>query len=403
MIKKIHVSRLCLGMFIHDLNCGWMAHKFMRSRFLLTKASDFNKILESGINELYIDNTKGLDADGLTEEEASAGVIQRLEAAVTIRAKSTAHNTFSEELPEATAIYREASEVVASMLADARLGKQLSVDRVRPIVSRIMNSLLRNSGALLSLNRIKAGDKYTFQHSVSVATLMIVFGRCMGLGAEELYQAGLGGIVHDIGKMQVPEKILNKPDLLTDAEFVIMKSHVTLGLAMLKETPDITGPMLEITGQHHERFDGTGYPNGLTAFNISQTGRMAAIVDVYDAITSNRCYHTGMEPAMALKKLFEWSAHHFDEALVQSFIQAVGIYPVGSLVRMESNRLGVVIEQGREGLLYPIVRIIFDISLNRPLEPKDLDLSLPEHGGEAIVSHEQPDAWGINPYDYLTL
>jgi len=209
MIKKIHVSRLCLGMFIHDLNCGWMAHKFMRSRFLLTKESEFNKILESGINELYIDNSKGLDADGLTEAEASAGVIQRLEAAVTTGPANTTHHSFREEIVEANAIFIEANQVVASMLDDVRLGKQLSVDRIEPIVSKIMHSLLRNSGALLSLNRIKAGDKYTFQHSVSVATLMIVFGRCMGQDQAGLHQAGLGGIVHDIQREQLAQAWLS--------------------------------------------------------------------------------------------------------------------------------------------------------------------------------------------------
>lgn len=402
MIKKIHKSNLRLGMYIHDLNCGWLGHNFWRTRFPLTKDEDLRKILESAIDDLYIDTSRGLDAEGPTQAEADAAVAHRMESALGDVHAIPIRRDFREEIAQAQAIHTEANQVVTAMLDDVRLGKQLHVERMEPSVARITDSLLRNTGALLSLNRIKSRDTYTFQHTVSVATLLVAFGRAAGLDQATLHQAGLGGLVHDIGKMRVPDEILNKPGRLTDAEFTIMKDHVVLGLDILKVTPDVTPPMVEITGQHHERFDGTGYPDGLRGYEISKLGRMAAIVDVYDAITSNRVYHVGMEPALALRKLFEWSEHHLDAELVQMFIQAVGIYPVGSLVRLESRRLAVVIDQGEGGLLNPVVRIVYDLKNRRPLPPRDLDLG----SGitqDRIEGPERAEQYGLDPLTFLTL
>ena len=288
-------------------------------------------------------------------------------------------------------------------MADIRLGKQVEVERVSPVVAQITESILRNPGTLMSLCRLKEGDTYTFQHCVSVATLLVAFCRYMGMEKEQLIEAGIGGMLHDVGKMRVPDHILNKPGKLTDPEFEIMKSHVNLGLETLRQTPGISPIILQIAGEHHERFDGSGYPRGCTGSEISLVGRMAAVVDVYDAITSNRVYHRGMEPALALKKLFEWSEFHFDPELIQHFIQAIGIYPVGSLVRLDSQRIGIVVEQGEKGLLFPVVRVVYDAKRRKKLDPIDIDLSHTQHNGDHILNNEQPEDWGINPFDYLTL
>jgi putative nucleotidyltransferase with HDIG domain len=316
---------------------------------------------------------------------------------------TSGHTSHREELGFAKQIQKEANKVINSLLTDARMGKQIQVERLQPVVSQITDSILRNQGTLVSLCRIREGDTYTFQHSVSVCTLLVSFCHYMEMSPEVIHEAGIGGMLHDIGKMRVPDHILNKPGKLTDPEFEIMKSHVVLGLDILQHTPGISRTVIQIAGEHHERFEGSGYPEQFKGLEISELGRMAAIVDVYDAITSNRVYHRGMEPPAALRKLFEWSNHHFDEELVQHFIQAIGIYPVGSLVKLKSRRLAVIIEQGSEGLLYPIVRVVFDLGQNRKVAPFDLDLSRPESAGESIVSNEDPGDWKINPFEYLGL
>jgi putative nucleotidyltransferase with HDIG domain len=404
MIKKVHKADLKLGMFIHDLNCGWMDHSFLRNSFMLRKESDLEKILASGIVDVYIDTIKGIDdANAPTQAEVEKDLTARLMDAALHPLPVGAHTTHQEELGFAKQIQKEANKVIHSLLLDVRMGKQIQVERLQPVVSQITDSILRNQGTLVSLCRIREGDTYTFQHSVSVCTLLVTFCRYMEFSSEVIFEAGIGGMLHDIGKMRVPDHILNKPGKLTDPEFDIMKSHVVLGLETLAQTPGISRTVIQIAGEHHERFEGTGYPERFKGQEISQLGRMAAIVDVYDAITSNRVYHKGMEPPAALKKLFEWSNHHFDEELVQHFIQAIGIYPVGSLVKLDSQRLAVIIEQGAEGLLYPKVRVVFDIRRHRKVTPFDLDLALPESGGDSILSNEEPETWNINPFEYLGL
>lgn len=402
MIKKVGVQDLRLGMYIHDLNAGWMDHSFFRSRFMLRKEDDLQKIQRSGIREVYIDTVKGMD---LPEAPTQSEVQEHLRQDMLRGAARPAQGqtTHREELAYAQAIRAEADQVIRGVLADARLGKQAQVEQVEPVVAEITDSILRNPGTLVSLLRLREGDNYTFTHCVSVATLLVTFGRHLGMDRNQLMELGVGGMLHDLGKMRVPDHILNKPGKLTDEEFEEMKRHVDLGMDLLKATPGITPAMAQIAGEHHERFGGAGYPNGLHGFQISPTGRMAAIVDVYDAITSNRVYHRGMEPAVALQKIFEWSEHHFDPELAQQFIQAVGIYPVGSLVRLESQRLAVVVDQGEGGLLYPVVRVVYDARRRQAIPPQDLDLSKPEHGGDHIVGHEIPGDWNLDPFNFLTL
>jgi len=404
MIKKVHKADLRLGMFIHDLNCGWMDHSFLRNSFMLRKESDLQKLLESRITDVYIDTIKGIDcSEAPTLQEVEADLSARILATPTPAIPPGAQTSHQEELKFAKQIQKEANKVIHSVLGDARLGKQIQVERLQPVVAQITDSILRNQGTLVSLCRIREGDTYTFQHSVSVCTLLVTFCRYMEMSPEVIHEAGIGGMLHDIGKMRVPDHILNKPGKLTDAEFAIMKDHVVLGLEILRGTPGISKTVVQVAGEHHERFEGSGYPERLQGAEISQLGRMAAIVDVYDAITSNRIYHKGMEPPAALTKLFEWSEQHFDPELVQHFIQAIGIYPVGSLVRMASHRLAVVMEQGQQGLLFPKVRVFFDIQHNRKLKPLDLDLTDPETGGDAILRNEEPEDWGVNPFEYLLL
>ena len=404
MIKKVSKADLKLGMFIHDLNCGWMDHSFLRNSFMLRKEGDLQRIIESGISEVYIDTVKGIDAGGAPSQ-------MEVEAELTARILETPAPTpptgdrvsHQEELAFAKQIQKEANKVIHSVLGDVRLGKQIQVERLSPVVSQITDSILRNQGTLVSLCRIREGDTYTFQHSVSVCTLLVTFCRYMEMSPELIHEAGIGGMLHDIGKMRVPDHILNKPGKLTDPEFAIMKDHVVLGLDILRKTEGISKTVIQVAGEHHERFEGSGYPEQIHGSEISLLGRMAAIVDVYDAITSNRIYHLGMEPPAALTKLFEWSDHHFDPELVQHFIQAIGIYPVGSLVKLESNRLAVVVQQGIRGLLFPTVRLIYDVERGRLIPPVDLDLSAPESAGDNIVRNEEPEAWGLDPFKFLTL
>jgi len=279
------------------------------------------------------------------------------------------------------------------MMKDVRLGKQIALEKCGPMVDDIVNSMFRFPSVLLPLAQLKHRNEYTFQHSVSVAALAIAFGRVLEMPRNEIKDIALGGFLHDIGKALVPGRILNKPGKLDEAEFNVMKSHVTLTAKLLNDVRGISEITFNAAVQHHEHYDGAGYPKGLKGDEISIYGQMIGIVDVYDAITSLRVYHKGIPPTAALRKLFELSGTHFSNNMVQAFIKGIGIYPAGSLVQMESERLGIVRKVIPDMLLQPIVQIIYDCQTRRHIHPEIVDLST---SSDRIKSHESFETWGID-------
>ena len=403
MIKKIQVQQLKPGMYIHDMNCGWLEHPFVSGTLKVRSDQEIAKIVGSGIREVYIDTDRGLDViDAPTAREARAEVEKEL-VEMAQKAKPVAGASLHEELAKAQKVHSEANRIVHGLLQDVRLGKQLELEQVDPVVEQMTNSIFRNRDALLSLCKIKNKDDYTFLHSVSIGALMISFARALNMDRSVIQLLGIGGMLHDIGKMKVPDEILNKPGKLTDEEFVIMKSHVVYSRDILADTPGIAQASLDVAAQHHERFDGSGYPLGLKGSEMSVYGQMASIVDVYDAITSDRCYHKGMEPTVALRKMFEWSKFHFNPELVHAFVRTIGIYPVGTLVMLESGRIGIVIEQRDQNLVQPLVRTVFNARKGYYIKPEDVDLSKPMGmgGADKIVSHESPAKWGIDVNKFM--
>lgn len=398
-IKRVRVEELRTGMYVHDLNCGWLQHGFLRPKFLIKHPDQIQKMRNQGLDEIYIDTTQGEDvAWGPTRAGIEQGLKQQLhDSAEPGPALATAPVSHREESVAAKRILGEAAGVVDGLLHDVRLGRQLDPAKARPLVKAMHASMLRNPGALISLSRIKAADTYTFQHSVSVCALLVSFAHGLGMDAATVEEAGLGGLLHDVGKMKIPNEILNKPGKLTDEEFDVMKSHAALSRDLLRGVPGVSNTVIQIAGEHHEKMGGGGYPKGLSGPDISQIGRMAAVVDVYDALTSNRVYHKGKEPTDVLKKLLEWSGPHLDGGLVQQFIRVLGIYPVGSLVRLSGGRLAVVVEQS-DDLLRPTVRAVFDPVRKLLLPPRDIHLL---HASEEIVDFEDPLAWGLDPITYL--
>ncbi|MDC7701378.1 HD-GYP domain-containing protein [Vogesella indigofera] len=404
MIKCIDIADVKIGMYVHDLNCDWTSHPFFRKRFLIKSDDEIAKIVEAGIHEIYIDTEKGLDVShARSVDEVNASLQQQMIEAVTGKPAPIITLSFAEELGRANRIKSQAHALVKTVMQDVRLGRAVELEQVEPMIESITESVLSNSGALLTLLRIKNKDDYTFLHSVSVGTLMIAFCRSVGMDMETIHLAGLGGILHDTGKALVPDEVLNKPGRLTEDEFDIIKRHPRDGFDILSRTEGIGEIPLDITLHHHERVDGSGYPHKLNGDTISTLAKMAAIVDVYDAITADRCYHKGMAPTDALRKIFEWSKYHFDPKLVQAFMRCVGIYPVGTLVLLESGKLGVVIEQHDSNLLTPKIKVMFSSKSNTYLQPEIIDLSRPLGfgGGDKIVRHEAPEKWGINPLRFM--
>ncbi len=406
MIKKIKVEQVEPGMYVADFNCGWFEHPFLANTVFIKDAGIIAKIKEYGIKELYIDTLRGADVGGgggKARAEVQRELHEEMRRVFEQPRKILNAVPVAEEVHRAKAVKFEAKKAVTTILNEARLGKQVELEQANHVVEKMVDSVFRNVDALTSLSRIKSKDQYTFMHSVNVCVLMIAFCRFIGVERDTIQKVGVGALLHDIGKMKVPDAILNKPGQLTDEEFEIMKGHVTHGHDMLIATPGIPYEAIEVASQHHERFDGSGYPNKLDHDGISRFGQMASIADVYDAITSTRIYHKGMEPAEAIRKIYEWSKHHFNEDLTQFFVKCVGIYPVGSLVRLESGLLAVVATPGEASILRPTVIAVYDTHKHLRLTPHELRLEDPKQEHHRITGYEDPHRFQINPLDYLDL
>lgn len=378
-----------------------MDHPFLVNRFKLTQQSEIDKIIQHGIRRVSIDTDQGLAVQ--EEDAASAPQLDLeldLEPALSTPDAPVAHSALNDEIRVAKLVLAEASALMDSVLSDVRLGRMVELDRMEPVVERMIQSVLRNAGALTCLGRVKQKDHYTFEHSVNVSVLLVNFCHHMGMNRRTIHDAAIGGLLHDVGKVLTPDAILNKPGALSDEEFAQIREHVGHGVDIVSEIVGISDLSLAVVAQHHEHMDGGGYPAALQGEQISQLGQMAAIVDVYEALTSNRAYRPAMEPSHALQRIFGWSKRQFNSELVQRFIQCTGIYPVGTLVMLESGMLAIVVEANPGNLLRPTVRVVLDTRRDLIVSPRDLNLAKPTVK-DRILSSESAAKWKINTGLYL--
>ncbi len=403
MLKKIDVEQLRLGMFLKELCGSWMDHPFWNTKFLLEDPADLARIRDSAIRQVWIDTSKGLDIeDGNSETEAEAS--EHNEAALIVA--STAPDmpvnsvTAAQELQRARRICATAKKAVVSMFQEARMGKSIDTAGLAPLVEEISSSVMRHPGALVSLARLKTKDDYTYMHSVAVCGLMVSLAKRLGLDEPTTREAGLAGLVHDLGKARIPLKVLNKPGKLTDEEFKVVRDHPSAGYEMLLEGGGVGPIALDVVLHHHEKVDGSGYPHRLKDEQISLFAKMGAVCDVYDAITSNRPYKAGWDPSEALRKMTEWAPGHFDMKVFQAFVKSVGIYPLGSLVRLESGLLAIVTETKADALLTPVVKTFYCTRRRERMHPKVIDLSKPS-AREKIASWESREKWPFPDLDDL--
>lgn len=420
-VKKIPISELKVGMFLHALPGSWMDHPFWRTKFLIENQKDILRIKESKVSEVWIDIDRskselatplaGEVAEDISEEitddvdddnsdappSSNSTQTSTGNVAGATRIKPPQAVALEVELERAKKICETATRAVKNMFAEARMGKAISMDVADGIVEEISLSIMRNPEALITTARLKTADDYTYMHSVAVCALMVALARQLKLDDKATREAGLAGLLHDVGKIETPPEILNKPGRLTDAEFAIVKEHPVQGHRLLQTSGHTIDAVLDVCLHHHERIDGTGYPFGLSGDQISLVAKMGCICDVYDAITSDRAYKRAWSPAESIKQMTEWSIKQYDKAIFDAFINCVGIYPTGSLVRLTSGKLGIVVEQSAKSMTAPKVKVFFSSKSRVYIKPEVIDLSLvgSRESAEKIVAHEDAEKWGL--------
>lgn len=401
MLKVVSTKQVRLGMFIQELKGSWIDHPFWKKAFKLEDPADLKLLQASVIKEVIIDTSKGLDIEApdvvvenkpLATNPITPNVsIKPVPEATTPKLKRI---SAAEERDRAKQVIASSKKAVTSMFNDARMGKAIQAEAAMQFVEEITASVGRNESALISLVRLKSKDEYTYMHSVAVCAMMVALAKQLNMTDDEVKQAGLAGLLHDIGKAAIPMDVLNKPGALTENEFDLVKLHPERGQALLLQGNVTDEVALDVCLHHHEKVNGTGYPHQLKEDEISIFAKMGAVCDVYDAITSNRPYKVGWEPGVSLQRMAQWSGH-FDDIVFKAFVKSIGIYPVGSMVKLKSGRLAVVVDQSARSLLTPVIKVFFSIKTKTRIQMEVIDLSKPSVNDE-IVGHEDPVLWGID-------
>ncbi|MBU6247987.1 MAG: HD-GYP domain-containing protein [Xanthomonadaceae bacterium] len=386
-LKRIAAARVLPGMYVQRIEGKWLDHPFWRNSFLVEEGETLSTLHALGQHGVWIDTSRGRD---VAVEPAATPSPPPARPAAPPEPPQTG---FGQDYIAAEAVRERARGVARSLFREARMGQALSMDAAGEVIDEVTAAITRNSAAMLSVVRLKNKDDYTYLHSVAVGALMIALGKRLGYEGAALRELGMAGLLHDIGKVGIDDAVLNKPGRLSPLEMATVRQHPQIGWDILRREAAAGKMAMDVCLNHHEKTDGSGYPGRLSGEAISEVARMGAICDVYDAITSDRPYKRGWEPAEAIRRMAEWQEGHFDRRLFHAFVKMIGIYPTGTLVRLASDRIAVVLVQGKGSALMPIVQLVCTVADRRPLSPDPLDL---EGSDDRIVAIEDPLAWDLD-------
>lgn len=420
--KKIHVMDIQRGMYIKQLDRPWIETPFMFQGFPVQTEEQVAE-LQKHCQWVYIDTEKGSDFDPsvghVSDFQQRTQVLKDEEDEIRQKVKALAETPlaepgerkpypdniqFDDELVTAKKIEQESREIMREVVDNVSKGKKIDLDMAGRAVARMVDSVIRNPDALVCLSQLKDVNEYTALHSIRTAIITLAFGRHLALSRDELTVLGMGALLHDVGMAKLPIEILEKPGGLTVEEFQIMSNHVPWGVEILQNSGGVAQGAIEMVEQHHERGDGGGYPGKLTAKMITPAGAIAGIVDVYDAVTSDRHYSGGLSAEEALKRMYEWRKKDFKPQMVEEFIKCMGIFPIGSLVELSTGAIGVVITINRSRRLRPKVALVLTSSGTKFSQHFIADLSDERYTGEEELKIKRvlpAGAHDINPMDYI--
>lgn len=420
MRKRIPVDQLNVGMFLWGLDKPDLESAFYRYRLPITDLSQVAALRKCGVREVEIETDLATDRpdrpdrpDRMDVDEFAHTGPEPIAPAVLFEPPPMmdpapveappappSNTSFDDELPFAKKVYQDAKNIVQQAMTDLRMGRDINTEQVGRVVDGLADSVLRNPAALTSLSRLKSFDEYTFFHSVNTAVLALGLGRSLGMQRDSLQVLGMGTLLHDVGKTRIPLEILNKPGRYAPSEYEIMKQHTLRGAEILSETRGLKEGVIKPALEHHERVDGSGYPCQRKEEELSVFGLIGSVVDIYDAMTSDRVYHKAMTPHQALQFLYDLGQKgHLAPYLVERFIRCVSVYPVGSCVQLNTGEIAVVC-QVHEGMpLQPKLIVVRDAEGKTKPSPEAVDLA--QGDGRSIAQSKDPAVLGIQVADYL--
>lgn len=406
--KKLTIQELEVGMYVQELDRPWAETPFMFQGFPIKNNNEIGMLMEL-CEYVYIDVERGMDAprDYRKPVSSDKSVSQELLDIATNKQTESCYPDTTDvehELDAARKIYEDAHNSVRDMFDTLGSGGKVNILEIRDTTNRIVDSVLRNPDAFTLLQKLKYKDRYHYSHAINSCALAASFSRHLGLPREELKEIALGGLMLDIGILKMPNALLKKQGRLTPAMFKLVRHHVDFGIRFLKNIPEFPGTALEMVATHHERVNGKGYPRGLGGEHIPVCGRIAAIVDCYLAMISERPYKKSISEHEAICEIYKWRNIDFNEELVEQFIQCVGAYPTGTLVELSSGQVGIILSQNRLRRLYPKVLLILNADKTHYQEHHTLDLweYARKSKGKALDIKRalESDAFGIDPADY---
>ena len=368
---------LMCGMYVCRLDRPWLETPYPIQGFYIHDGEDIRRLQEH-CEHVYVDT----DAPEPTCQQGEIAQIDAATARLPIRGDERRsgkdrRQRRSSDLPKPQAVYvdkkpveeeietarelrTEVCQAIDAIMTNVQQGKKLDSNTAKAAVAKMTQSILRNPDAFMWLRLLKDKDNYTYMHCMDSSALAIAFGRSLGLSRRQLDDIGMGVLMCDVGKMRLPEELLNKPDKLTHDEFEIAKTHVAHSIRIMEKTGGFSKESIAIVAAHHERFDGSGYPRGLIGVEVPMLGRMASIVDCFDAIVSDTAYRRAISTHEAIRRIYEWRGSLFQAELVEQFIQTLGPYPTGSIVELTTDEVGIVISQSRSRRLKPKVMLVLD-------------------------------------------
>lgn len=399
---KMYTTDLEIGMYVSGLDRPWLETPFVVQGFRIESAEDIDRV-QKHCHHVYIDTHKSAQSEYAIRKKMRATPtsvpIEQIFVGRPLKPYRTT-SAWKDESAQAWLVLDSLVDDVNKIFEQVSDGGSLNVIRLKKSVEPVVESMSRNPDACIWLARLKQHDRYAYQHSLSASIWAVALGRQLGLPRHDLRSLAIGCMLMDVGKLRVDSSLLQAPRTLTDEEEEAMRGHVTQGVQIARESGIMNQDVLDIVAHHHERFDGSGYPQGLVGDEIPSMARIAAIVDTYDAVTSDRNYAPAISPSDAIKMLYTARNIDFQAELVEVFIQAVGIYPAGTIVELNSGQVGVVVSEYRTRRLKPKVMVVLDARKYPLLQPRMIDLSesTDESGSAelAIKKALEPGAYDID-------